>query len=720
LRVVGAILFAVLTCGLFSQPAAAGKRVALVLGNSNYQNVAHLANPANDAAALAATFRKANFEVVTLRSDLGAQEMRRALREFGDKAREADIAVIYYAGHGLEVDGNNYLIPVDAVLERDSDVYDEAIPLDRVLVAVEPAHQLRLVILDACRDNPFAKTMKRTIAQRAIGQGLAKVEPDRPNTLIAFAARAGATASDGDRKNSPFATALADHLTTPGLDLRKAFGYVRDDVLKATNNRQEPFIYGSLGGDDMVLVPAPTVAAPPPAAADPNEPARRDYELAERVGTKEAWDYFLATYPKGFYSKLAQLQRDKLAAEEKARATAEEQARLAAEGAKAAEQAKAAAEAKAAEDARLAADKKKLEEEAKVTEAERAKAAAQVKAAEEARLAAEKTKKAEEEKAARERAAAEKAAAQSKAAEDARSAAEKATQERIAKAQAEAEAAAAKAKAAEEARAAQEARAAELQKALEAAKAAEAEQRAKAAAEAKALGDAKTQDNKTQDNKAIMVATLPPSDKLGDGKVAADDIPRFLQSELRRVGCFTGSIDGSWNDASQRSLALFNKSAGTTLDTKVASLDTLDVVRGKAARVCPLMCDHGYKASGDTCIRIECKAGYELDDSGDCIRVQSKKQDKPAEAKRNAKPDDSSQPTPKEAALPTTRTLQPGAPGPLGRCAATSCSGALQGCIRKASITGGDPGRCNDRYQHCLQTGEFNGRFCQHSGLARN
>jgi uncharacterized caspase-like protein len=710
LRGLGAILFAVLISGLLSQPAAAGKRVALVLGNSNYQNVAHLTNPANDAATLATTFRKANFELVTLRNDLGAQELRRALREFGDKARDADIAVIYYAGHGLEVDGVNYLIPVDAVLERDSDVYDEAIPLDRVLVAVEPAHQLRLVILDACRDNPFAKTMKRTIAQRAIGQGLAKVEPDRPNTLIAFAARAGSTASDGDRTNSPFATALSNHLTTPGLDLRKAFGYVRDDVLKATNNRQEPFIYGSLGGDDMTLVPAaPVVAAPPPAAADPNEPVRRDYELAERVGTKEAWDFFLATYPKGFYSKLAQLQRDKLAAEEKARATAEEQARLAAEGAKAAEQAKAAAEAKAAEEARLAADKKKLEEEAKVTEAERAKAAAQVKAAEEARLAAEKTKKAEEEKAARERAAAEKAASQAKAAEDARLAAEKATQERIAKAQAEADAAAAKAKAAEEARAAQEARAAELQKALEAAKAAEAEQRAKAAAEAKG------------DNRAMMVAALPPADKLGDGKPSADDIPRFLQSELRRVGCFTGSIDGSWNEAAQHSLSLFNKSAGTTLDPKVASLDTLDVVRGRNARVCPLMCDHGYKANGDTCVKIDCKAGYELDDSGDCVRVQSKKQDKPAEAKRNAKPDEGSQPAaPREAALPTSRTLQPGAPGPLGRCAATSCSGALGGCMRKAAMTGGDPGRCNDRYQHCLQTGEFNGRYCQHSGLARN
>ena len=106
--------------------------------------------------------------------------------------------LIYYAGHGIELDGTNYLIPIDATLETDADVLDETLSLDRVLFAVEPARQLRLVILDACRDNPFAKTMKRTVGSRAIGRGLAKVEPSSPNTMIAFAAKAGSTASDGD------------------------------------------------------------------------------------------------------------------------------------------------------------------------------------------------------------------------------------------------------------------------------------------------------------------------------------------------------------------------------------------------------------------------------------------------------------------------------------------------------------------------------------------
>ena len=264
------------------QPALADKRVALVIGNSSYRNVAKLSNPANDAAAVAAMFKSAGFSTVESKLNLTVSELRKALRDFGNTSRDADVAVVYYAGHGIELDGTNYLIPIDATLETDADVLDETLSLDRVLFAVEPAKQLRLVILDACRDNPFAKTMKRTVASRAIGRGLAKVEPSSPNTVIAFAAKAGSTASDGSSKNSPFATALVDHLAKPGLDLRRAFGFVRDDVLKATNNAQEPFIYGSLGGNDVALVPAApaVVAAPVPTPVDHDATMRRDYDYA--------------------------------------------------------------------------------------------------------------------------------------------------------------------------------------------------------------------------------------------------------------------------------------------------------------------------------------------------------------------------------------------------------------------------------------------------------
>lgn len=345
--------------------------------------------------------KAAGFDYVESKLNTSASELRRTLREFGSKTRQADVAVVYYAGHGIELDGTNYLIPIDASLETDADVLDEAVPLERVLFAIEPAKQLRLVILDACRDNPFAKTMKRTIASRTIGRGLAKVEPTSPNTLIAFAAKAGSTASDGDARNSPYSVALIEHLPKPGLDLRRAFGFVRDDVLKSTSNKQEPYVYGSLGGNDVPLVPAKPLSET--GSQDPNASVRKDYELALQLGTREAWEAFLAQYSQGFYKNLAKGQLNKIAAEEaraaaseRARLAEQEKARLAAEGAKQAELARAAAAAKAAEDARLAAEKSKAMLQEKIAAEERARLADQ----ERVRLAAEKAKQAEMEKAA--------------------------------------------------------------------------------------------------------------------------------------------------------------------------------------------------------------------------------------------------------------------------------------------------------------------------------
>ncbi|SCB45076.1 Uncharacterized protein, contains caspase domain [Bradyrhizobium yuanmingense] len=524
-------------------PALAEKRVALVMGNSAYKNVARLANPANDATLVGGMFRKAGFDTVDIKLDLNGSEMRRALRDFGGKARDAGVAVVYYAGHGIELDGVNYLIPTDATLETDSDVLDETIALDRALFAVEPAKQLRLIILDACRDNPFAKAMKRTIASRAIGRGLAKVEPTSPNTMIAFAAKAGSTASDGDSKNSPFAAALVERLPTPGLDLRKAFGFVRDDVLKNTGYKQEPFVYGSLGGDDVALVPAKPVATGP--QANPDSEIRRDYELALQLGTRDVWTAFLNRYPSGFYTDLAKAQLNRISAEdaraaaaEKARAAEEEKAKLAAERAKKAEQEKAAAAAKAAEDARIAAEKAKQIEEAKAA------------AAEQRRKDAEAAAKALADK----------------------QAAEKALAERIASEKA----------------------AAEL------------------AAKEKAQRDAE------QKVAAVAPTQSPPS-------LSPQETAKLVQSELRRVGCLASNADGDWNATSQRSLSLFNKYAGTKFDAKFASFEALDAVKAKPGRVCPLVCNRGFKADGDTCVKITCRAGYRVNDDNECEKVQDKK-----------------------------------------------------------------------------------------------
>ena len=514
-----------------------------MLGNSAYQNVPQLTNPINDGAVVAATLKAAGFDVVDSRHDLAAAETRRALRDFADRARDADIAVVYYAGHGMEVDGTNYLIPVDAKLERDTDIYDEALSLDRVLVAIEPATRLRLVILDACRDNPFAKSMKRTLASRGIGQGLGKIEPSSPNMLIAYSAKAGSTALDGDAKNSPFTLALAKHLTTPGLDVRRAFGFVRDEVLKTTGNKQEPFVYGSLGGDDVPLVPA-TKAAPSTPAPNPQAEARRDYELALQIGNKDALSAFLAQYPDGFYANLAKIQIARIAAEE-TRVAATEKARLAEQ-----------------ERARLAAEGTQKTQQLKAAEAD-------AKAAEQARIAAEKAKQVAQEQAA--------------AAEQKRAAAEIADK---------------------------------LSEKITAINAATDRGSASPPPAETVQGD-------KQGEKAVNVASLtagpPPA-----------DLTKSVQIELRRVGCLTADADGEWNTASQRSMALFNRHARTKFDVKVASVDALDAIKVKPARVCPMICEHGFEADGDRCSKIVCGEGSFLNGDNECEKRRGK-----ATVKRN-------------------------------------------------------------------------------------
>ena len=231
----------------FHSAALAEKRIALVIGNGTYANVAKLRNPLNDSSAMAELLRQAGFKVIE-KSDLGVDAMRRTLREFSYDVRDADIAVVFYAGHGMEMNGVNYLIPVDATIASDVDVEDEAIALDRVIRTIQPARRLQLVILDACRDNPFVRSMTRTTVSRSVSSGHGDVGSLPSDTLIAYAQEAGLTAEDGEGAHSPYTTALLKHLTTPGLDVELALRAVRDEVLSATRNRQRPFKYGSVKG----------------------------------------------------------------------------------------------------------------------------------------------------------------------------------------------------------------------------------------------------------------------------------------------------------------------------------------------------------------------------------------------------------------------------------------------------------------------------------------
>jgi uncharacterized caspase-like protein len=210
---------------VWSSVAHAEKRVALVIGNGAYQKASKLLNPGNDAKAIAEMLRAAGLDDVVGHENLGIRELREAIKDFSDLVRDADTAIVYFSGHGIEVNGINYLIPV---LDRDIDTPYEAYSLDNLLQVLEPARRLRLVMLDACRDNPFARSMKRTIGSRAMGRGLAPIEPTAINTLIGFAAKAGSIALDGEGANSPYATAVLNHIATPGLDLRIGFGRVRD------------------------------------------------------------------------------------------------------------------------------------------------------------------------------------------------------------------------------------------------------------------------------------------------------------------------------------------------------------------------------------------------------------------------------------------------------------------------------------------------------------
>jgi len=230
-------------------PGEFGRRVALVIGNGKYQHVPTLPNATNDAEAIARTLEATGFQSVTLRTNLTRDQTNAALAEFAGVADTADWAAVYYSGHGIESRGANYMIPVDAQLKVDRDVDLETVDISKVLSTIEGARRLRLIILDACRDNPFLGQMKRTVATRSIARGLGPIEPEA-GVLIVYAAKHGETALDGDGEHSPFATALINRMQTKNLELRRLFDLVRDDVMATTARRQQPFSYGSLSGSE--------------------------------------------------------------------------------------------------------------------------------------------------------------------------------------------------------------------------------------------------------------------------------------------------------------------------------------------------------------------------------------------------------------------------------------------------------------------------------------
>ena len=290
---------------LVAVPSFAADRVALVIGNGAYQRVPALPNPSRDAADITRALERLDFKVTQL-NNATAADMRKSLVEFGRAAEGSMIAVVFYAGHGMEAGGENWLIPTDAALRSDTDVESEAVSLRSVNLQVSRARQLGLIILDACRNNPFEAKMKRSLSTRAVARGLAPTEPT-DNVLIAYAARDGTTASDGDGRNSPFTTALLRHIETPGLEISFLFRRVRDDVMTATKREQQPFVYGSLSKEEIYLKAPAASASPianvstPPALSQTTAAPAEDEQFWRAIGTSTVtglYEEFLSRYPK--------------------------------------------------------------------------------------------------------------------------------------------------------------------------------------------------------------------------------------------------------------------------------------------------------------------------------------------------------------------------------------------------------------------------------------
>ena len=300
-------------------PASAAGRVALVVGNSTYEHIGRLPNPANDAADLSAALRRLGFDV-TVAQDAGRTALTEALRAFTRRSTGADVALVFYAGHGMEMDGVNYLLPVDARLERDTDVRYETVTLDDVLASTSGAG-LRLVILDACRNNPLARSMTRTVRTRNVSNGAFGDLDDAllgDETLVAYSAEAGTVADDGAGRNSPYAAALLAHLEER-LEVGMLFRRVRERVLNATDGRQRPHEYHSLLGEHYLGVApvggglASAGGAGGPAAsvaARGSSPVLAQQETVFWESVRESanpaeLEAYLARWPNGVYAPLA-------------------------------------------------------------------------------------------------------------------------------------------------------------------------------------------------------------------------------------------------------------------------------------------------------------------------------------------------------------------------------------------------------------------------------
>ncbi len=326
-RTAGSFALAVFLLASAPLQALAGN-IALVIGNGAYEHSAPLANPRNDATAIAAKLRLLGFETVE-GYDLTRDEMADKVREFSGHAREADLSLFFYAGHGLQVDGENYLLPVDAVMVDETAIDFEAFPVEMITRQMSYTKGANIIILDACRDNPLAEQLSRSLgdSSRSIGKSGALAAMDVTDngrgTGIAFATSPGEVAADGDGEHSPFTEALLRHIGTPNLPITSIMSRVTGEVYEATGQQQRPWFNQSFTGDVVLYtaaLPEPEIAAAEPAAgsapaAQSSEDERFMFETARDSGHLEDYQIYLEFYPNGRYAPFARSAIERLEAE---------------------------------------------------------------------------------------------------------------------------------------------------------------------------------------------------------------------------------------------------------------------------------------------------------------------------------------------------------------------------------------------------------------------
>lgn len=311
--------------------ARADRRVALVVGNSAYAHTPPLANPANDATDIAAALRRLGFEVIA-EVNLTKAKMDDAFRRFARAIDGADTALFYYAGHGLQFGGVNYLMPIDAKLRHEADLPYEMAKVDDVLADMARVNGVRMMVLDACRDNPLDASLKRSASRTRnvpATRGLARIARTK-GLLVAYATQPGQVAEDGEEGNSPFTASLLRHLETPNLEVGPMFRRVLADVNGKTKGKQTPELSVSLLGE-FYFKGAASGTANPGNAATERAPSglneRAAFETAKDVDNVAAWDAFLKRFPDGFYADMARASRLKVIEDKTVRTRELEQAK---------------------------------------------------------------------------------------------------------------------------------------------------------------------------------------------------------------------------------------------------------------------------------------------------------------------------------------------------------------------------------------------------------